>query len=81
MLSSRDVASMLDGPSKNMRRESAPCASAISVRVASVNVNTLSPCDDTIVGPTLSVTGMNLGFAIPDLTTWPHSSLASRRVE
>ena len=55
--SRRDVASMLDGSSKNVRRESAPCPSAISLRVAFANVHTLSPCDDTVDGPTLSVMG------------------------
>ena len=51
VLSNRDVASMLGSSPNNVRRGGAPCASAISLRVASANVNTLSPCDDTTEGP------------------------------
>ena len=56
VLSSKEVASILDSSAKNVSVGSASRTKAISLRVASANVNTLSPCDDCDDGPTLSVT-------------------------
>ena len=62
MLSSKEVASILDSLAKNVSVGSAPREKAISLRVASTNVNTLSPCDDCDDGSTLSVTGRILAL-------------------
>ena len=62
LLSSVEVASMLESSIKNVSRGNDSCTEAISLRVASANVNTLSPSDDAADGPTLSVTGRILAL-------------------
>ena len=62
VLSSTEVASILDSSAKNVNVGSALRTKTISLRVASANVNTLSPCDDCADGPTLSVTGRILAL-------------------
>ena len=62
VLSSKEVASIFDSSAKNVSVGSALRTMAISLGVASANVNTLSPCDDCAGGPTLSVTGRILAL-------------------
>ena len=52
----------LDGSAKNGVSGSALRTKAISLRVASATVSTLSPCDECADGPTFSVTGSILAL-------------------
>ena len=71
VLSSKEVASILDSSAKNVSVGSAPRTKAISLRVASANVNTLSPCDDCADGAHFVCNGQNLGFAVSIYSMWP----------
>ena len=62
MLCSSDVATLLEGSVENVNFGSGSCAEMVSLRVATANVNSLSPSDESVDGPTLAVTGRILAL-------------------
>ena len=62
MLSSSDVAIILESSVKIVSLGNGSCTEMVSLRVATANVNTLSPSDESVDGPTLAVTGRILAL-------------------
>ena len=62
LLCSSDVASLLKNSVENVSVGNGSCAETVSLRVATANVNTLSPSDKSVDGPTQAVTGRILAL-------------------
>ena len=61
-LSSSDVATLLESSVQNVGCGNGSCTDMVSLRVATANVNTLSPSDESADGPTLALTGRILAL-------------------
>ena len=61
-LSNSDVATLLESAVQNVGAGNGSCTDMVSLRVATANVNTLSPSDESVDGPTLAVTGRILAL-------------------
>ena len=61
-LNSSDVATLLESSVQNVGCGYVSCADMVSLRVATANVNTLSPSDESADGPTLALTGRILAL-------------------
>ena len=70
MLRSSDVATLLESSVKNVSLGNGSCTEMVSLRVATANVNTLSPSDESVDGPTLARNGQNPGSAVSVCTVW-----------
>ena len=61
-LNSSDVATLLESSVQNVGCGNGSCTDMVSLRVATANVNTLSPSDESADGPTLALTGRILAL-------------------
>ena len=62
LLNSSDVATLLESSVQNVCCGNGSCTDMVSLRVGTANVNTLSPSDESVDGPTLAVTGRILAL-------------------
>ena len=76
LLCSSDVATLLECSVENVSVRNGSCSEMVSLRVATANVNTLSPGDESVDGPTLA---QNSGSAVSVCTMWPSNGGHSGR--